>query len=163
MLVATDHVKSGFAAERDEPGPRALYPFTLKAALRSPHFLFRVEVDDDPAATAAHPLSNYEIANRLSYFLWSSIPDDALFASAESSRLSTSDQELGEGSSHSGQDIPIIVAGKGGGRIPQQGRLLSRTGQGNGNVLIALMQAMGVPIQSFGNGFTTPLAGLVAA
>ncbi len=69
--------------------------------------------------------------------------------------------ELGEGSSHSGQDIPIIVAGRGGGRIPNQGRLLARSGQGNGNVLIALMQAMGVTVTKFGNGFTTPLPGLV--
>lgn len=71
--------------------------------------------------------------------------------------------ELGEGSSHSGQDIPMIVAGKGGGRIPTQGRLLARSGQGNGNVLIALMQAMGVSVTSFGNGFTTALPGLIAS
>ena len=71
--------------------------------------------------------------------------------------------ELGEGSSHSASDIPMIVAGKGAGKIPVQGRLLARSGQGNGNVLIALMQAMGVSVSSFGNGFTTPLPGLVAA
>jgi hypothetical protein len=70
--------------------------------------------------------------------------------------------ELGEGSSHSDQDIPMIVAGKGGGRIPQ-GRLLARSGQGNGNVLIALMQAMGVTVPSFGANFTTPLPGLLAS
>ncbi|HSO37589.1 MAG TPA: DUF1552 domain-containing protein [Labilithrix sp.] len=70
--------------------------------------------------------------------------------------------ELGEGSSHSGQDIPIIVAGRGAGQIPNQGRLLARPGQGNGNVLIALMQAMGVSVSKFGNGFTTPLPGLLA-
>jgi hypothetical protein len=69
--------------------------------------------------------------------------------------------ELGEGSSHSAQDIPIIVAGRAGGRIPNQGRLLARSGQGNGNVLIALMQAMGVSVSKLGNGFTTPLPGLV--
>jgi hypothetical protein len=69
--------------------------------------------------------------------------------------------ELGEGSTHSSDDIPIIIAGKGGGQIPRQGRLLARSGQGNGNVLIALMQAMGVAVSSFGNGFTTPLLGLL--
>ena len=69
--------------------------------------------------------------------------------------------ELGEGSSHSDQEIPMIVAGKGGGAIPRQGRLLARSGQGNGNVLLALMQAMGVTVSSFGNGFTTPLPGLL--
>ncbi len=70
--------------------------------------------------------------------------------------------EMGEGSSHSGTDLPIIVCGRGGGRITP-GRLLDRPGQGNGNVLISLMQAMGVSVQSFGNGFTTPLPGLVNA
>jgi hypothetical protein len=68
--------------------------------------------------------------------------------------------ELGEGSSHSSDDIPIVVCGKGGGRITP-GRLLDRTGQGNGNVLLALMQAMGVTLTTFGNGFTTPLPGLL--
>lgn len=69
--------------------------------------------------------------------------------------------ELAEGSTHSAQDIPVIVAGGGAGRLPRQGRLLSRTGQGNGNVLIALMQGMGVKVSSFGNGFTAPLPGLL--
>jgi hypothetical protein len=68
--------------------------------------------------------------------------------------------EMGEGSSHSGQDLPIVIAGRGGGRIAP-GRLLDRPGQGNGNVLIALMQAMGVSVASFGNGFTAPVPGLV--
>lgn len=68
--------------------------------------------------------------------------------------------EMGEGNSHSGRDLPIVVAGRGGGRITP-GRLLDRPGQGNGNVLISLMQAMGVSVSSFGNGFTTPLPGLV--
>jgi hypothetical protein len=69
--------------------------------------------------------------------------------------------ELGEGSSHSASDVPIIVAGGGAGRIPRQGRLLARTNQGNGNLLITLMQAMGVSVSSFGNGFNAPLPGLL--
>jgi hypothetical protein len=52
------------------------------------------------------------------------------------------------------------VCGGGGGRI-RKGKLLDRPGQGNGNVLIALMQAMDVVVPSFGNGFTTPLPGLL--
>lgn len=69
--------------------------------------------------------------------------------------------ELAEGSTHSRRDLPMIVCGGGGGRI-QGGRLLARPGQGNGNVLLALMQAMGADVKSFGNGFTTPLPGLVS-
>lgn len=68
--------------------------------------------------------------------------------------------EMGEGSSHSPKDLPIVVCGGGGGRIPQ-GRLLDRTGHGNANLLIALMRAMGVEVTRFGNNFTTPLPGLV--
>lgn len=58
----------------------------LQAALTSPHFLYRVEVDADPAA---HPLSPHELASRLSYFLWSSMPDEELFAAADEGRLGT--------------------------------------------------------------------------
>lgn len=63
------------------------------AVLVSPHFLFRVEVDP-PAALAADPnnpkpyvLSDYEFATRISYFLWSSTPDDELLAAAGSGKL----------------------------------------------------------------------------
>ena len=60
----------------------------LTGVLVSPHFLFRVERDprpDDPAAV--HALADYELASRLSYFLWSSMPDDELFAVAASGKL----------------------------------------------------------------------------
>ena len=55
----------------------------LEAILVSPHFLFRVEVDPEPfRSDASHPLGDFELASRLSYFLWSSMPDDALFEAA---------------------------------------------------------------------------------
>lgn len=67
----------------------------LQAALISPNFLFRVEVDPEPTATDAyHPLSDFELASRLSYFLWSSMPDAALFDAAAAGRLHDPD-ELG--------------------------------------------------------------------
>ncbi len=50
----------------------------LAAVLLSPSFLFRVELDTDPTSTEAHPLNDHELAARLSYFLWSSMPDDRL-------------------------------------------------------------------------------------
>jgi len=59
----------------------------LRAVLLSPHFVFRVELDPDPTSLTPHPLGDYELASRLSYFLWSSMPDDALFASAEAGNL----------------------------------------------------------------------------
>ena len=57
--------------------------FCLHAVLVSPHFLFRVELDqatnDDQAVRT---LNEHELATRLSYFLWSTMPDDALFEEA---------------------------------------------------------------------------------
>lgn len=55
--------------------------------LASPQFLYRVEIDASPTDTAAHPVNSYELASRLSYALWSSMPDDPLFAAAESGKL----------------------------------------------------------------------------
>jgi hypothetical protein len=58
----------------------------LKAILVSPHFLFRIERDPvDPGAV--HPINDYELASRLSYFLWSSMPDEELFRCAEKASL----------------------------------------------------------------------------
>ncbi len=59
----------------------------LRATLLSPHFIFRVEIDPDPASLEPHPLNGYEVASRLSYFLWSSMPDDELFSRAEADGL----------------------------------------------------------------------------
>ncbi len=60
----------------------------LMATLLSPHFLFRVELDPDPTSLKPHKLNDFELASRLSYFLWSSMPDDELLRVAEQSRLS---------------------------------------------------------------------------
>ena len=57
----------------------------LRAILLSPRFLFRVEANPGPAHNA--PLDDYEVASRLSYFLWSSMPDDQLFARAAGGAL----------------------------------------------------------------------------
>ncbi len=60
----------------------------LQAVLVSPHFLFRIERDQPTARpNAAHPLTQHELASRLSYFLWSSMPDDTLRACADSQTL----------------------------------------------------------------------------
>jgi hypothetical protein len=60
----------------------------IEAALLSPSFLFRIETDPDATATTPHALDDYELANRLSYFLWSTMPDDALLAFADAGKLS---------------------------------------------------------------------------
>jgi len=56
--------------------------------LSSPYFLYRIE--QDPAGArpgVAHPVSDIELASRLSFFLWSSIPDEKLLDLAEAGRL----------------------------------------------------------------------------
>ncbi|MEO2047390.1 MAG: DUF1592 domain-containing protein [Pirellulales bacterium] len=60
----------------------------LQAILVSPNFLFHV-VQDPPTknADAIVPLSNFELASRLSFFLWSRGPDDELFEMAEQGKL----------------------------------------------------------------------------
>jgi hypothetical protein len=60
----------------------------LQAMLVSPHFLFRIEHDPQPLDVAgAHPVTDVELASRLSYFLWSSMPDDELLSLAEVGKL----------------------------------------------------------------------------
>ncbi|MDX2035873.1 MAG: DUF1592 domain-containing protein [Isosphaeraceae bacterium] len=63
----------------------------LQAILVSPHFLFKVEVDRrprNPAVDLAFPISDFELATRLSYFLWSSMPDRELLDLARDKKLS---------------------------------------------------------------------------
>ncbi len=60
----------------------------LQAILVSPHFLFRIERDPRPGDPAAvHRVNDFELASRLSYFLWSSMPDEELFRLAEAGKL----------------------------------------------------------------------------
>jgi mono/diheme cytochrome c family protein len=60
----------------------------LQGILTSPYFLFRAEQDPPAlAAGAAHRITNIELASRLSFFLWSSIPDEPLLALAAQGTL----------------------------------------------------------------------------
>ena len=60
----------------------------LQAVLISPHFLFRGEIQPDPNNPASvHPVDDYALASRLSYFIWSSMPDRELFDQAERGTL----------------------------------------------------------------------------
>ena len=59
---------------------------TVRAALVSPSFLFRVE--QDRPGLVPQRVSDWELASRLSYFVWSSMPDEALFALARDGKLS---------------------------------------------------------------------------
>ena len=70
-----------------EPLERGIQ-LALQAVLASPHFLFRLEFDPEAGPGGSpHPVGPYELASRLSYFLWSSLPDDELLALAKEARL----------------------------------------------------------------------------
>ncbi|MCM8531496.1 MAG: DUF1592 domain-containing protein [Lentisphaeraceae bacterium] len=60
----------------------------LKAVLVSPHFIFMMEKQAD--SHKIQPLSQFELASRLSYFLWASMPDKTLFDLAKKGKLSDS-------------------------------------------------------------------------
>ena len=60
----------------------------MQAALCSPKFLFRLESDDRPDADDVQPLDDHQLASRLSYFLWSTMPDDELLDLADKGSLS---------------------------------------------------------------------------
>ena len=73
---------------RKDSGFEAGIEMALRAVLVSPQFIFRIE--QDPAnvpAGAAYRLSDVELASRLSFFLWSSIPDDELLTAAIEGKL----------------------------------------------------------------------------
>lgn len=60
----------------------------LQAILVSPNFLFRAELDNRPKTADARPISDYHLAARLSYFLWSTMPDEELLDLAAKGTLS---------------------------------------------------------------------------
>ena len=76
-----------YAAGRREGGFEAGVRRGLEGILVDPEFLFRIERDRAGAPDKAYPVSDLELASRLSFFLWSSIPDDELLETAASGRL----------------------------------------------------------------------------
>jgi Protein of unknown function (DUF1592)/Protein of unknown function (DUF1588)/Protein of unknown function (DUF1587)/Protein of unknown function (DUF1595)/Protein of unknown function (DUF1585) len=65
----------------------------IEAVLQSASFLYRPEFGTASLAKGTVvPLTSYEMASRLSYFLWGSMPDDTLFAAADADTLKTPDQ-----------------------------------------------------------------------
>lgn len=77
-----------FEAGRREAGFDAGIQFALERVLVSPDFLFRIEQEPDNANPGAvYPIHEVELASRLSFFLWSSAPDEELLQLAERGAL----------------------------------------------------------------------------
>ena len=77
--------------------------YAVQGVLVSPQFLFRIETDRNAgqavrgqAGSGKSALGDYQLANRLSYFLWSSMPDDELFKLAAAGELSKPDVLRGQ-------------------------------------------------------------------
>jgi hypothetical protein len=81
-------------ASQSGEGFNASLRLSLKAVLLSPHFLFLVE--PEPEQKDIQPLGAFPLASRLSYFLWSTMPDDELFAAAASGELLSQDGYLSQ-------------------------------------------------------------------
>ncbi len=78
MEICNEAKQSGYTVKQN-------LQFAIADALVSPQFLFRIERDPAPGTTAR--ISDPELASRLSYFLWSSTPDDELLRLAEANQL----------------------------------------------------------------------------
>jgi hypothetical protein len=71
---------------RSQSGTEAI-KLAVRAMLSAANFLYRIEYDQDPTSITPHSLSSFELASRLSYLAWSSMPDDALFDLAKNGSL----------------------------------------------------------------------------
>lgn len=71
--------------EKDGLGHEDAVRDTVVSVLMSPHFCYRVDLPS--RGTGVRPLSDHDLASRLSYFLWSSMPDEELLARARSGEL----------------------------------------------------------------------------
>ena len=80
-----------YASGREEGGFDRGIQRALRAILVDPEFLFRIEGEpNETQVVSAYRITDVELASRLSFFLWSSIPDDELLALAEQGELSES-------------------------------------------------------------------------
>lgn len=83
-----DFYREGHALGGFEGGIRT----ALQALLASPHFLFRIEELGEPAGVpGVYALTDVDLANRLSFFLWGAPPDDELLSVAADGRLGESE------------------------------------------------------------------------
>ena len=87
-----DRLLSFFDSENSTNGFKAGIQAALAAILTSPHFLFKMEAEAETAnPSMAYAINDFELASRLSFFLWSSLPDEKLLDLAEQGVLTRPD------------------------------------------------------------------------
>jgi hypothetical protein len=64
--------------------------YAIAGLLQSPNFIYRMEIGANPAANGQLAFDDYQLATRLSFFLWNSIPDDTLLDAADAHQLTKS-------------------------------------------------------------------------
>src|SRR5262249_47411297 len=89
-LVAqeVDDLAGLFGALKPSDGSESAVRSVVTRMLQSPHFLYRVELSGEGSDGPAS-LSAWELASRLSYLLWQTMPDDSLLAAAEKGELTS--------------------------------------------------------------------------
>jgi hypothetical protein len=87
-----DAFESMYDDARSKWGTARAQEMVLAAVLQSPQFLYRLEFSDDREPNELVKNDSFEMATRLSYMVWSTMPDDELLAAAEADELQTADQ-----------------------------------------------------------------------
>ena len=100
-----------FRTGREADGFEAGIRMALERLLIDPEFLFRIERDPEGIAPGApYRLADLELASRLSFFLWSSIPDDELLDAAASGALSDPAERGRQCPAHASLDAALARA-----------------------------------------------------
>jgi hypothetical protein len=81
-----------FEAQRSAIDFDAAVQLTVAAMLQTPQFLYKLESEGSPANPQQVELTQHELASRLSYLLWETMPDDELLAAADAGELATDAQ-----------------------------------------------------------------------
>lgn len=93
VLAHVDLFRLGTTLGDTDNSPTTGIEMVIQAMLQSPHFLYRVEFGmAEPTHDDVVPLTSYEIASRLSYLLWNTMPDATLFDAADADELRTPEQ-----------------------------------------------------------------------
>jgi Protein of unknown function (DUF1592)/Protein of unknown function (DUF1588)/Protein of unknown function (DUF1595)/Protein of unknown function (DUF1587)/Protein of unknown function (DUF1585) len=87
-----DNLRQAFANGKGAGGFAAGIDAVIQVMLMSPQFLYRDERGVEEAGTHYRRLTSWELASRLSYLIWGSMPDDQLFDAARDGKLSTREQ-----------------------------------------------------------------------